>query len=162
MRMPRLPKTVASRALGNLLRDPRVPLSACAIVGLLLAGVGWIAVTAVLARNELLAAQRNLETLRGQASAQSAAGPAAQLQTAGTAVRSAARHAARAHRLTTGPAWYPAAHLPLLGEPLRTVRGIAEASDQLTHEVLSPLTRTAAELAAVAGNDGGHLSLIHI
>ncbi|WP_367322970.1 DUF4012 domain-containing protein [Streptomyces sp. HUAS ZL42] len=159
MRLPALPRTVAFRPVSSLLRDPRVLLSVCAFVGLLLASVGWIVVTAVLARHELLAAQRNLETLRGQSNTAPSAGPAAQLRTAEAAVRSAARHAARAHRLTTGPAWYPASHLPLLGQPLRTVRGVAEASDLLTHDVLQPLTRTASELATAAGNDGGHLDL---
>ncbi|MEU9173157.1 DUF4012 domain-containing protein [Streptomyces sp. NPDC048420] len=159
MKMPRLAKTVATRAPGNLLRDPRVLLSVCAFAGLLLAGAAWIAITAVLARNELLAAQRDLETLRGQPNVQPAASPADQLRTAEAAVRNAARHAARAHRLTTGPAWYPASQLPLLGEPLRTVRGIAEASDLLTHDALTPVTRTAAELMAATGSDGGHLDL---
>ncbi|MFC4471067.1 DUF4012 domain-containing protein [Streptomyces xiangluensis] len=129
------------------------------MAGLLLAGAGWIAVTCVLARNELLAAQQSLETLRGQAAARPAAGAAAQKRTAEAAVRSAAAHAARAHHLTTGPAWFTAAHLPLLGEPLRTVRGIAEASDRLTRDVVAPLARTAAGLGAAAGDDGGHLDL---
>ncbi|MFE9643723.1 DUF4012 domain-containing protein [Streptomyces sp. NPDC006365] len=156
--MPRL-KSPDLRTVSRLLRHRRVLLPVCTVVGLLLAGVGWIAVTAVLARSELLAAQRSLETLRGQGAAAPTWGSAPHLRTVEAAVQRAAGHAARAHRLTTGPAWYPAAHVPLLGGPLRTARGIAEASDRLTHEVLPPLTRTAAHLGATTGGDSGHLDL---
>ncbi|MBC9726994.1 DUF4012 domain-containing protein [Streptomyces sp. TRM68367] len=148
------------------LRDRRVRLPVYAAAVLLLAGAAWIAVTGVLARNELLAAQRSLETLRRQLLAQPAADPATaaappttRTATAQDAVRSAADHATRAHRLTTGPAWFPAAHLPVLGGPFRTVRGIAEASDRLTHDVLSPVARTVAELESTGMNDSRHLNL---
>jgi hypothetical protein len=147
------------------LRDRRVRMPLYAAAGLVLAGAAWIAVTGVLARNELLAAQRSLETLRRQHLAQpaapaTAAGPPAALTaTVRDAVRDATGHAARAHRLTTGPAWFPAAHLPVLGAPFRTVRGIAEASDRLTHEVLPPLARTVAELDSIGTDDGRHLNL---
>ncbi|MCC9740255.1 DUF4012 domain-containing protein [Streptomyces sp. MNU89] len=143
----------------------RVKVLAYATAGLLLAGAAWIAVTGVLAAQELLAAQRKLETLRPRtAASQSAAGTpaeaaASKTRTAEAAVRGAAEHAARAHRLTTGPAWYPAAQLPVLGAPLRTVRGIAEASDRLAGDVLSPLARTAGEVGAGPGDDGGLLNL---
>ncbi|MFE9441140.1 DUF4012 domain-containing protein [Streptomyces sp. NPDC006602] len=156
LRFRRLDFRSASR---RLLRDRRVLLSVCTVAGLLLAGAGWIAVTGVLARSELLAAQRSLDTLRGQAAADPTGGSTQRLRTVDAAVHRAAGHAARAHRLTTGPAWYLAAHLPLLGGPLRTASGIAEASDRLTHEVLPPLARTAAHLGAAAGADSGHLDL---
>ncbi|MEU0247119.1 DUF4012 domain-containing protein [Streptomyces sp. NPDC006235] len=148
------------------LRERRVRVPLYAVAGLLLAGAVWIAVTGVLARNELLAAQRSLEALRRQHLAQPAADPATaaappakSTARARDAVRDAAGHAARAHRLTTGPAWFPAAHLPLLGGPVRTVRGVAEASDRLTHDVLSPLARAVAELESTGTDDGGHLNL---
>ncbi|GGT30316.1 hypothetical protein GCM10010271_37970 [Streptomyces kurssanovii] len=157
--MPRL-KSPNLRTVDRLLRQRRVLLPMCAAAVLLLAGAGWIAVTGVLARSELLAAQRSLESLRGQVAADSPPrGSGQRLQTVEAAVRRAAGHAARAHRLTSGPAWYSAAHLPLLGGPLRTVRGVAEASDRLTHEVLPPLVRTAAHVGADAGGDVGHLDL---
>ncbi|MFI1467799.1 DUF4012 domain-containing protein [Streptomyces wuyuanensis] len=129
----------------------------CAAAGLILAGAVWIVVTGVLARHELLAAQRDLESLRHQAAPGSSAGRAA--GTPGDAVREAAARAAGAHRLTTGPAWYAAAHTPVLGGPVRTVRGAAEAADRLARDVLSPLADTAGELVAGAGADGGHLDL---
>ncbi|WP_381017663.1 DUF4012 domain-containing protein [Streptomyces bullii] len=127
-----------------------------------LAGAGWIAVTGVLARDELLASQRALDLLRQQV----ATGPSATASAgapvrrdADAAVRAAAAHAARAHRLTSGPAWYAAAYLPVLGDPARTVRGAAEAAERLTHDVLPPLAHTAAQLTADTGRDGGHLNL---
>ncbi|MGI5197908.1 DUF4012 domain-containing protein [Streptomyces sp. CA-288835] len=156
--MPR-PKSPDLRTVVRLLRDRRVLLPVCTVIGLLLAGAGWIVVTGVLARSELLAAQRSLETLRGQVAADPTRGSAQRLRTDEAAVHRAARHAARAHRLTTGPAWYSAAHLPLLGGPLRTARGVAEASDRLTHEVFPPLARTATRLGVAAGSDSGHLDL---
>src|ERR671931_484176 len=39
--------------------------------------------------------------------------------------------AERAHDLTTGPAWWFAAHVPLLGDPLESVRGTTLAADRI-------------------------------
>ncbi|MEU9241333.1 DUF4012 domain-containing protein [Streptomyces sp. NPDC048385] len=119
-----------------------------AVAALALAGTAWIAVTGLLARTELLTAQRDLDTLRRSMATAPAPGTAAGQR---RAVRSAAAHAARAHRLTTGPAWYAAARLPFLGDPLRTVRGAAAAADRLSAGVLSPLLRA---LPAPDGGDG--------
>jgi hypothetical protein len=127
--------------------------------GVLLAAGAWVAVTALMARQELLAAQRGLQALRESTAAvgdRSAAAGAdstsarARLQTAQHAI---ADHAARAHHLTTGPAWYIAARLPALGGPVRTVRGSTAATDRLAREVLAPLARAATQLGAAAGAD---------
>ncbi|MFI5687282.1 DUF4012 domain-containing protein [Streptomyces sp. NPDC051636] len=120
---------VLRRALGYALT---------AAAALALAGAAWIAVTGLLARTELLAAQRDLDALRRSVTAAPAPGAAGEQE---RAVRSAAAHAARAHHLTTGPAWYCAARLPFLGGPLRTVRGAASAAHRLSAGVLSPLVR---------------------
>ena len=155
--MPRPEQGFASRITNRSARWCRrrpAVAAMCAAGGLLLAGAVWIAVTGLLARHELLAAQRSLESLRGPAAAGAPA-----TSTPGGAVRKAADRTAEAHRLTTGPAWYAAAHLPVLGDPIRTVRGAAEASDRLTRDVLSPLAGTAGELVSGAGADGGHLDL---
>ena len=118
----------------------RIVYVLCGTAALLcLAGAGWIAVTSMFARTELVATQRSLDTLR-----QSVTGTAGQSGPLGTgqakstkvALDSAAEHAARAHRLTTGPAWYLAAHVPFFGRPVDTVRGLADVADRLTHEVL--------------------------
>ncbi|GHD43362.1 hypothetical protein GCM10010317_015820 [Streptomyces mirabilis] len=118
-----------------------------AIALLPLVGVVWIGVTGLFARWELLAAQQDLDALRHSVAAAAAPGSAsgkaaapAPARVPEQAVRSAAVHAARAHRLTTGPAWYSAAELPFLGGPVRTVRGAAYAADRLAGGVLSPLT----------------------
>ncbi|MFJ3304691.1 DUF4012 domain-containing protein [Streptomyces sp. NPDC086549] len=112
-----------------------------AIALLPLAGAVWIGVTGLFARRELLAAQRDLDALRHSVAAGSASGrAAAPARIAEQAVRSAALHAARARRLTTGPVWYSAAELPFLGDPVRTVRGAAYAADRLAGDVLPPLT----------------------
>jgi hypothetical protein len=126
---------------------------------LLLAGGAWVAVTGALARHELMAAQRNLSALQ---SLQTAGAPAAGAQGVGglaSEVRSAAVHAARAHRYTTGPAWYLAARIPVLGDPVRTVRGAAWATDRVTTEVLPPLVDVAVGLTAEARQGGGHIDL---
>ncbi|WP_235453190.1 DUF4012 domain-containing protein [Streptomyces olivochromogenes] len=114
-----------------------------AIALLPLAGALWIGVTGLIARWELLAAQQDLDALRHSVAAApgSASGKAtAPAGVAEQAVRSAAAHASRAHRLTTGPAWCSAAELPFLGGPVRTVRGAAYAADRLAGDVLPSLT----------------------
>lgn len=167
MRMPRLrkhPEPHHADSLVRRLHHRRARLLVGALAGLPLVGAGWVVVTGLLARDELMASQQALNSLRQQI----AAGPPAEVsarnavpvkRTPDAAVRAAAAHAARAHRLTTGPAWYSAAHVPVLGGPIRTVRGAAEAAERLTRDVLSPLADTATELTADTAEDGGHLSL---
>ncbi|MFD7322517.1 DUF4012 domain-containing protein [Streptomyces sp. NPDC059875] len=121
----------------------------------------WIGTTGWLARDELLAAQDDLNALR-ESLATSVAGDSAPAVVAGSPgesdqerlLRSAAGHAERAHDLTTGPAWYTVAQLPFVGEPFRTVRGIAQASDGLAGDVLPPLVRAAPRLKAGAQTGG--------
>ncbi|WP_411088533.1 DUF4012 domain-containing protein [Streptomyces sp. 061-3] len=128
-----------------------------------LAGVIWIGATGLFARWELLAAQRDLDTLRHSVAPASAPGSPSDAASAPTSawereqvVRSAAVHAARAHRLTTGPAWYAAAELPFLGGPVRTVRGAADAADRLAGDVLSPLA--GALPSSTSGGSGGGMA----
>ncbi|WP_240204833.1 DUF4012 domain-containing protein [Streptomyces actuosus] len=130
------------RALGYALR---------AAGALVLTGAVWVLVTGLQARSDLLSAQRDIDSLRQSVAAAPAHGSAGERE---RAVRSAAAHASRAHRLTTGPAWYTAAHLPFLGDPLRTVRGAAHAADRLTGDVLLPLTRALSPSAASGRGDG--------
>jgi hypothetical protein len=114
------------------------------------AAAAWIGVTGWLARSELLAAQHDLTALRASVSAAGSPAESAQERL----LRSAAEHAASAHHLTTGPAWYTAARLPFLGEPLQTVRGTAEVADRLTGDVLQPLVRVVPRLSADAHAGG--------
>jgi hypothetical protein len=124
---------------------------------LCLAALGWIVVTGLCARAELLAAQQSLQALRHSVTgtapnaAPAAQGPRPNPQ---TAMNSAAEHAARAHSLTTGPVWFLATHVPFFGEPLSTVRGVAHGADRLTHQVLGPLARMAPGGGGDAGQGG--------
>ncbi|CAL9315125.1 hypothetical protein SUDANB51_02886 [Streptomyces sp. enrichment culture] len=68
-------------------------------------------------------------------------------------MRSAAAHAARAHRITSGPAWYLLTHTPYFGRPAETIRGITKATDRLTHDVLPPVVNIASDVAR--GSRGG-------
>jgi hypothetical protein len=121
----------------------------------------WIGVTGWLAHSELLAARPDLNARRESVTTSAASRPDAAVAAGPPAeagherlLRSAAAHAARAHDLTTGPAWYIAAQLPLVGGPFETVRGIAQASDRLTAAVLQPLVRTVPRLSAGAHAGG--------
>lgn len=134
-------------------KEPSLQRRASYIIGiaasLCLVGAGWIFATGLVARSELLAAQQSLDVLRASvseasASPASAAGRQAEVDP-GMSMRAAADHAARAHRLTTGPAWYVAAQVPYFGQPVATVRGVAHAVDRLTHDVLPPMVRVATE-----------------
>ncbi|MEU9865564.1 DUF4012 domain-containing protein [Streptomyces sp. NPDC047971] len=120
---------------------------------------GW------LARGELLAAQEDLGRLRGVLAGAvegEGGGGGGVVLSAGSVgesraeglLRSAAGHAERAHGLTTGPAWFVGAWLPVVGEPLESVRGIARASDVVAGEVLPPLVRAVPRLKADARAGG--------
>lgn len=124
-------------------------LAAAAV--LCLVGAGWVLITGMLARTELLSAQRQLGAIR-----QSVANPSGKAPEgdARAELRSAAAHADRAHRLTTGPAWYAASHVPFLGRPVSTVRGAADATDRLTHDVLPPMVHMASQVAGTPQHGG--------
>ncbi|GAA2629321.1 DUF4012 domain-containing protein [Streptomyces vastus] len=166
MDRPRLSDSPVLSSFTSLVRRHRrraKPLM-WAAAGLLLAGSGWVLVTGLYARSELLAAQEDLETLRNTMTvSRSPVSTARDATTRGSrteaAARSAAAHADRAHRLTTGPAWSVTAYLPTLGEPLKTVRGTAKAVDRLTGEVLPSVVRSAGDLTDEAGAGDGHLNL---
>jgi len=131
--------------------------------GLLLAAAAWLFTTSLLARSELLGAQHDLERLRMSSDLVSAehtsrGGAPPHLDPA-VELRTAAMRTNRAHRLTTGPLWYAASRLPVVGAPLRTVRGTADTANRLAHDVLPPLLHAAAQLTAGTGQGNGHLNL---
>ena len=115
--------------------------------GLLLIGAGWLLVTGLLARNELLAAQRELETARQSVIANP--------DESRTALTAATEHATQARFLTTGPAWFLAEALPVLGDPAETLRGAAYAADRLTRDVLPPLVRLISDVEGETRDGGG-------
>jgi hypothetical protein len=105
--------------------------------GLILAAGTWLAVTGFMARSQLATARAEVHQLRAQISA-------GDLKAARVTASDLAKHAHRAHQLTTGPAWAVAAAVPAGGEPLRTIRGITASVDSLGSDVLPALV-TASE-----------------
>src|SRR5437868_11320624 len=83
-----------------------------------IAVIGYLAVTALLARRELTNAKSALSVVKSRLLAGDEAGARAQLVTANADADAAARR-------TSGVAWRTAAAVPWLGAPLDTVRGIA-------------------------------------
>ncbi|MFK4100276.1 DUF4012 domain-containing protein [Streptomyces sp. NPDC019531] len=120
---------------------------------LCVAGAAWIGVTGLIARSELLNAEREISALKQSVTGSSESAAPVDPE---KATQSAAAHAARAHQLTTGPAWFMASHVPYLGRPVATVRGIAQAADRLTGDALLPL----AELVAQPTDDDRHTGLL--
>src|SRR3954449_6005367 len=94
----------------------RLVISVVAVVGV--AGMLYLAVTALLARGELTNAKSALSIVKSRLLAGDEAGARAQLVTADADADAAARR-------TSGVAWRAAAAVPWLGAPLDTVRGIA-------------------------------------
>lgn len=82
-----------------------------------LLAIAWILITAAMARHELDQTTADIGRLRTLVTAGEAAGAHGE-------VLALQRHSERAHVLTTGPAWYLAAAVPFLGDPLDTVRGL--------------------------------------
>jgi hypothetical protein len=84
----------------------------------------WVAVTGLLARSELNHVKTQLAQLRQDVSNND-------LADARIVAADLARHAHRAHILTTGPAWFTVAKLPGVGAPMTAVRGGSAAADAL-------------------------------
>jgi hypothetical protein len=106
---------------------------------LILLSGAWLAVTGLLARNELQTVRSEMHQLRRQISA-------GDLPGARVTAASLAGHAERAHWLTTGPVWALAADLPAGGEPVETVRGITSSADLLASQALPGLVRASKDL----------------
>ncbi len=106
----------------------------------LLLGLAWVAITGLLARSQL-------RDVRGGIAQAQQAVARGDLASARAITARVARHAHRAHLLTTGPAWATIAQLPAGGSALRSIRGIASAADGLTHGPLPALLDERARLA---------------
>jgi hypothetical protein len=113
-------------------------------------GVAWLGLTAVLARGHLEHAAADAAAVRislanGNVTAARAA--AADLRA----------HVAKAHHWTNGPLWAAAARVPAVGEPVRSVRGIAAALNDLGNNALPPLLSASSRIdpSSVRTADGG-------
>src|SRR3954470_16616416 len=104
----------ARRYLRNHRKPIRLGLAAAGVlVGL---GVVWILITGLLARQAAQDLENRLQAVRGQL----AEGHLGEAQRLASEIPTLGN---RAHRLTTGPAWWVGAQLPFVGEPLVVVRG---------------------------------------
>ena len=121
-------------------------------IGLALAGLLWLAVTAAMARQHAQTGEQAAGRLRAAVSE-------ADLPAARNAAAEMGAHARAAHRLTTGPAWWAGAQLPWVGRPARSIRGCAAEFDALTATVISPLVDLADTLPPGGLVDRGTIRL---
>ena len=116
----------------------RLVLAAIGLLVLVL--VGYLAVTALLARRELTNAKAALSVVKSRLLAGDQAGARAELVTA-------EHDAAAADGHTGGIVWRAAAGIPWLGAPLHTVRGIAATAHDLTSSTLPKVVTVATSLS---------------
>lgn len=105
-------------------------------------GVVWIVVTALMARSRLNDVKAELTSLRRAISA----GDSVRARSLVADIRS---HAHSAHELTSGPAWWVASNVPVLGAPLQTSRVIAQQADALGSAVLPGVLRLSDDLSTM-------------
>lgn len=131
------------RRLRSLARpDPgRIPfLVGIVALSIVVIGVAWIVITGLLARSSLDHVRSELRSLR-HAIASGNTSKAKML------VSDITRQAGSAHALTSGPVWWVASNIPVLGSPLQTSRTIAREADHLGQGVLPGILRLADDLA---------------
>ena len=107
--------------------------------GLIVLGGAWLLITGQLARSQLDDAQHDVQQLRTEVSA-------GDVSAARDTVIDLAKHAHRAHVLTTGPVWAVAAEIPLVGQPVHTIRGLTAGIDAIGSRVLPELIVATAQL----------------
>ncbi|MEO6714056.1 MAG: DUF4012 domain-containing protein [Mycobacteriales bacterium] len=115
-------------------------------------GLGWLAVSAVQARAALLRAQSSTASLRLDISRGDIDAAAARLDVIGRDTR-------RARRLTSGPLWALAGRVPVAGQTLRTVSGLADAADALSVRVLPRLVSVARASSGGALRNGNRINV---
>lgn len=111
-------------------------VAAVAVIGC----AGWLFVTAWLANREVDSLRSAMTGLQSHIGA----GDVSKASTDADVVR---RHARHAHALTTGPIWWIAAHVPVAGDPLRTVRGSTEQVDRIAGDALPQVITVAQDLS---------------
>lgn len=106
---------------------------------LLLAAAAWIVITGLLARAQIRALHDDLYRIRALISQ-------GQLQDAHEMAAQLPAETHRIARLTSGPAWWLAAHVPYLGEPAETARGIASGLDRIGADAVPRLVDVVAKI----------------
>lgn len=130
-------------------RTPGVARTITRAVLLLLGlGLAWIVVTGLVAKQELgrlegrIAAIRNLVADGRIADARALA-------------RQLPALAVHVHQLTSGPAWWVAAHVPVVGSPADVVRGTTLAVDRVGTDVVPKLLDVATQVDPAALRSAG-------
>lgn len=108
-------------------------VGAAALVGL---GAVWLIVTGLLMRSQL----EDLDLRLGQVKNLVATGEVDKARGLAKEIPDMAR---RAHHLTTGPAWWAAASIPFLGEPLDVARGATAATEKICTDAVPQLLEVA-------------------
>jgi hypothetical protein len=109
----------------------------------------WIVITGLVARGDAVAIRNRLhqvQALVASGDAQGAEEVAADIPAL----------AARAHRLTTGPAWFLGSEIPYLGRPLEIARGTTEATNAVGHDGLGILLKLIPNLDPATLRTNGH------
>lgn len=118
------------------------------VVGLLIAGTGWLALRGVLAKEELDGARSGVQRLRLAL----VHGDQERAQTELTLVR---RKTAQARNLTHDPVWWLAGEVPWAGDPVQAVATVTAAVDDLAQEGLPPLVEAGGALDPARLQVGG-------
>jgi Tfp pilus assembly protein PilV len=126
-------------------RRRRIGFAMLAAGAVIVLGGLWIGVTALMARSELNTVRAQAHTLASQLSA-------SKWTAARSTAASIASNAHRANQLTSGPVWALAAAVPSGGEPLQSIRGIAEGVDSLSHGALPQLVSAGQRLDPTAAS----------
>jgi len=107
--------------------------------GLFLLTVVWLVVTGLVARNDASLIRSRLAQVQRLV----AAGDVHDAQKVAATIPALAH---RAHKLTTGPAWFLSSEVPYFGKPLQVVRGTAAATDVLGSEGVTSLLSVIGDL----------------
>jgi hypothetical protein len=118
----------------------------------LIVGLLWIIVTALIARSKLQNAQAELPKLRTAL----LSGDMTSARALAADIRS---NASSAHGLVSGPAWWVAANLPVVGTPLATTRDVAAAADSVGNDVLPGLVTLAGTIHNSTLRSGSTINL---
>lgn len=146
-RSPAAEESAGSRRTGR-----RVQLAGWGVLVLLVLGLAWIVVTGLIARSHLDEARAKLGSLRAAV----VAGDTTKVDALVATIRD---DTASAHALTSGPAWWVAANLPVAGEPLQTVRVLATQAHRLGSEVLPGVARLTTTVREAARSSATSIDL---
>jgi hypothetical protein len=124
----RLPSRVRYLAYdGRVRRGVLIGFGALALLG-----AAWIVVTGLLARQQVRQIEHNLRRVQSLVAS-------GQLDEARHLAHDIVPAARRADLLTSGPAWWLAAHVPYLGAPAETIRGATAAGVDLSADAVPQL-----------------------